>query len=459
MSVKSSQGVSSATRTPEQKKIDEKFDKGSIGAGGVENPATLKETDWLPVNKFMTNNKVKGNPDLFHHGNPGAIATQQGDLGNCYFDSSDAGVANTDPNLARERVRPVGEVTKNGQTVKLYAVLMFAKQDSDAAKHFQRAAPDVTHSVTLPDPNDVTKTLTKTKTSTPVWIVVSDEVPVEKDGQTLNSSDVRVKGEGAVLSHFLTEKAEAMLHFGTYRNMNNGGDAATALEELTGYPAVTADVSRSKNADTDKQMAIDQFNAIAKHTQGGGIFVFGTWGNNDPSKSSLADNDSIKRIIRDFPQYSEDGKALPLGQGFFKPDFEFRDGTGTADHGSAKESASADRKGSNSVGDHDQTGVEAKYLNGKNAASAGLGDMQIAFRNPWGSTRPIAFSDGKARDDGVSDGKWGILRTLVGTVSFGGRPRSEQNQWMQNLTRPDLPADAKRVPDKDFLLPGETLAK
>jgi hypothetical protein len=241
--------------------------------------------------------------------------------------------------------------------------------------------------------------------------------------------------------------------------MNNGGDAATALEELTGYPAVTADLMRNKNADTDKQMAIDQFTAIAKHAQNGGTFVFGTWGNNDPGKSSLIDNDSIKRIIRDYPQFGDDGRALPLGEGFFKPDFEFRDGTGTADHGSAKESVSADRKGSNSVGYHDQTGTEARYLNGKNAGSAGLGDMQIAFRNPWGSTRPIAFSDGKARDDGVTDGKWGVLRTLIGTVSFGGRPRAEQNQWMQNLTRPDLPADVKPVADKDFLVGGETLAK
>jgi hypothetical protein len=424
--------------------------KGDVGVAGVKNPPALHKVTWTPLGDYLKDQGLSNAPvGIFPQvsaSDPAKIGEAyertiiQGDIGNCYQKSAISAFAKNDPALLHQVVREVGAMP-NGS--KLYGVVMMVEKDKQSeASRFQRAGNDVTHSVSMADPSDPSKTIDVQKTFTPVWVVVSDELPVEKDGKTLNSSDPVVKGQDGeptqvVLFNFLIEKAQAKLH-GEYRDLDNGGDAAQAMQELSGFPAETIDVQRKKDPDADRANAVKEFNAIKATQDRGGSFVVGTWGNApDHRNEKVTVNDSITRVIREFPQYRADGSVAPEGRGFFKPDFEFLDGSGSADHGNR--GGPKESEGRGSVGDHDFGGHGAYIRDGGSPDKPG--DMMISFRNPWGDTRPDKFADGKTFDDGILQGHYLQLRTLIGTYTMGGRPQGER-AGLTGVTAPVLPQGA-----------------
>jgi hypothetical protein len=413
-------------------------------AGGAKAPPAASEvaepqvghknTKWVSLDDYLKSEQGKGHVAdashaLFSKADGTIEATgrdnEQQDIGDCFWCSTFSTIAMHDKPLMREHVREVGTAADGS---KLYGVVMFAKEGSDQASKFQRAANDVVH-------NDADG---KPVRFTPVWVVVSDKVPVDKDGD-IDASAIVVAGKKnkAVLGSFLSEKAAALFVGGKgYAELDKGGDAANVMEMMTGFPASTVDVGRDMDPVKDKALADQQFQQLLQASRNGQQFVLGTWGNNKPNaKKSLADQDSIQSILK-YPQFTPDGKVAT--DGFFQKGFKFQDGTGEATHDKAKTTT---RMGAGLVGDHDYAGIGA-FEEGKYKGLGYDGTCPvIELRNPWGSIRPEEFSDGRKDDDGVVRGPWYTLRTLVGTLSVGGRPENERKS-LEGIVAPKLPPGA-----------------
>jgi hypothetical protein len=394
-----------------------------------------KGTHWISLTDYLQSQKDNGTigpsvtAALFSKADGTIEATgrdnEQQTIGDCFWCSSFSSIAMHDKPLMKEHIRQVGTMPDG---TNLYGVVLYAKAGSDQSQKFQRAASDVTR--TGPDGQPVTYT--------PVWVVVSDKVAVDKDGD-IDTSAVVVAGKNkkVILGSMLSEKAAALfVGDDGYKKLDKGGDAAEVMEMMTGFPASTVNVDRDMDPTADKKLADAQFKSLLDASRSGQQFVLGTWGNAKPnSHKSLEDNDSIGAVLK-YPQFTPDGKVAP--DGFFKKNFVFQDGDGAADHGMAKRTTG---EGAGLVGDHDYAGIGA-FEDGKFKGLDFDGTCPIIeLRNPWGTTRPAEFSDGRADDDGVVRGPWYVLRTLVGTISIGGRP-ADQRQSLQGVTAPTLPPGA-----------------
>lgn len=394
-----------------------------------------KGTHWISLNDYLSAEKTKGTigpsvtAALFSKADGTIEATgrdnEQQTIGDCFWCSSFSSIAMHDKPLMKEHIRQVGTMPDG---TNLYGVVLYAKAGSEQAGKFQRAADDVVRTDADGQPQRYT----------PVWVVVSDKVAVDKEGD-IDTSAVIVAGKNkkVVLGSMLSEKAAALfIGDDGYKKLDKGGDAAEIMEMMTGFPARTVDVDRAMDATADKQLADAQFKSLLDASRAGQQFVLGTWGNNKPNAhKSLADNDSIGAVLK-YPQFTPDGKVAP--EGFFKKNFVFQDGDGEADHDMAKRTTG---EGAGLVGDHDYAGIGA-FEEGKFKGLGFDGTCPIIeLRNPWGTTRPPEFSDGRATDDGVVRGPWYVLRTLVGQISIGGRP-ANQRQSLQGVTPPTLPPGA-----------------
>jgi hypothetical protein len=424
--------------------------KPTAHAQAIDEPnGAHKGTHWVTLKDYLGTAKAKGlikddsqPAPIFSRADGTIEATgrdnEQQDIGDCFWCSSFSTLAMHDKPLMKEHIRQVGTMPDG---TNLYGVVMYAKEGSPQAGQFQRAANDVVHA----DADG------KPVRYTPVWVVVSDKIPVDKDGD-IDASSVVVAGKNnkVMLGSFLSEKAAALFAGPKgYKELDKGGDAAQVLEMLTGFPGKTVDMERAMDPAADKALADQQFKSLIDASRNGQQFVLGTWGNNKVNaKKSLADQDSIAAVLK-YPQYTPDGKVAT--DPFFKPNFVFQDGTGEADHNTAKTTTG---EGAGLVGDHDYAGIGA-FEDGKFKGLGFDGTAPIIeLRNPWGSVRPPEFSDGRPVDDGVVRGPWYTLRTLVGSISIGGRP-TDQRKSLEGVVAPTLPPGTTST---FALVDGETAA-
>jgi hypothetical protein len=175
-----------------------------VGGPGTPDPgldATGDDQPRLPRGKDMDGHQLgtlgygafRG--DLFVHG-VSAQDVGQGDLGDCYFLSALAAVANTHPERIRDAVKQNADGT--------YAVTLFDRAKGGAL--------------------------------TPTPVTVDPRFPVGEDGQQKFGKGLETGASGQELWPALFEKAFARLS-GGYQTINQGGYGDQAIEAVTGAPA------------------------------------------------------------------------------------------------------------------------------------------------------------------------------------------------------------------------------
>jgi hypothetical protein len=409
--------------------------KFQVGPAGVFEPP--------PVNKAPYQMAPK-DAVLFHGADPHQTEVMQGPIGNCFDEAPRASLAHDDPDLIKQHIREAGIAVNDA---KLYATLHFVPAaDRKTVAKFQRAADDV---VGVDEDG-------KEYRYTPVWEIISDMIPeYPKDG-TPDATSIHIPHEGDVMWNFLGEKGDAAFHGKTgYRDINNGGDSATVFQSIAGRPAKTFTLVRDADPKKDRALSEAQWNQIYKPKDAGKSVALGTWGNaRAAEKKAQLDNDSIKRQIRDFPQYDPTGKVVPSDKAYWSPKFVFSDGAGDANHKVKTVVQSSD--GSGWVGDHEYSGPRAWIGDFTDAKGKVWKNVRmVETRNPWGDVRPEDFKDLKKNPDGMVEIPWEWARVLYGTASVGGRAKNDRKP-LQNVRAPVLPANAKKNTFK--LLPGETAA-
>jgi hypothetical protein len=183
----------------------------------------------------------------------------QGGLGDCFFLSSLASVAQRQPDLIKNNITDNGDGT--------YSVKFFKPQTDGSYQ--------------------------------PTSVTVDNQIPIGKDGPAYASAP----DENNQLWVSIYEKAFAQLQ-GGYKVLNKGGDEADAMQALTGKPAASTDID-PKNADA----IYDQLKTAIDNGQ---LTTAGTFSQKDVSKALAKDK---KEGLTDFDPKTFDYDKFGMVEG------------------------------------------------------------------------------------------------------------------------------------------------